>query len=409
MNIHTRIVRFEAAPDDPYSPVTTPIYQTATFEQESATQFGRYDYSRSGNPTRTVLEAQVAALEHGTRGFAFASGLAAITAAASLVGAGEEIVACDDVYGGTFRLFSTVLNKQGITAKYVDGTDLEAVRAAIGPRTKLVHIETPTNPRLEVLDIRAIARIAHEAGSLLCVDSTAMSPYLQNPLDLGADIVVHSATKYLSGHSDVTAGVAAVKDAALGEQLAFVQNATGTALAPFEAFLLLRGIKTLAVRLDRQQQTALSVARFLSGHPLVERVYFPGLEDHPGHDLHKAQARGPGAVISFETGSPEFSRRVVESLRLFSICVSFGSVNSSVSLPFYMSHASVRPGQQTSQPPARDLVRLSIGLEGGDDLIADLRSALELARRAPGAAAEMKNGAALKGDPVGTVKVETAI
>jgi cystathionine beta-lyase len=236
-----------------------------------------------------------------------------------------------------------------------------------------------------------------------------MSPYLQNPLDLGADIVVHSATKYLSGHSDVTAGVAAVKDAGLAEQLAFVQNATGSALGPFEAFLLLRGIKTLAVRLDRQQATALGVARFLSEHPLVERVYFPGLEAHPGFGLHARQARGPGAVISFETGSPEFSRRVVEGLRLFSICVSFGSVNSSVSLPYYMSHASVRPGHAGSTPPARDLVRLSIGLEGQDDLVADLGAAIQSAQRASGVEAQIRNGAVREDGPVGLAESEVTV
>lgn len=380
MSIRTDIVSFDQCPDDPHRPVATPIYQTATFEQESSLEFGKYDYSRSGNPTRAVLEAQLAKLEGGRNGtvrsFAFASGLAALSAVVRLVKPGEEIVAGDDLYGGTYRLLSRILEPQGVIVKYADLTDLSSAEAAIGYKTKLVHVESPTNPLQRICDVRALAKLAHGRGALLSVDATAMSPYLMRPLELGADISVHSATKYLCGHSDVSAGAVSVKDAALSDRIYLTQNGEGAGLSPFDSFLLLRGIKTLALRLDAQQASARKIAEFLLHQPGIDRVYFTGLPDHPGAALHASQSRGPGAVVSFETGSIERSRRIVESLSLFAITVSFGGVNSSASLPCRMSHASIPAAIRAARSLPEDLVRLSIGIEDPEDLIEDLGRSL---------------------------------
>jgi cysteine-S-conjugate beta-lyase len=375
MKFASRLVSFNVAPGDPFRPMATPIYQTATFEQSEATAFGPYDYSRSGNPTRTVLEEQIAVLENGTRGFCFSSGMGAITCIARLLKTGDEILADSDLYGGTCRLFTRVLDRTGITARYADACDVEAFAAQISDRTKLVYLESPTNPLLRVVDIRYIAELAHTNGAPLAVDSSAMSPYLQNPLDLGADIVLHSATKFLCGHSDVTAGVAVVKDEQLAKQIYFLQNAEGNALGPFDAFLFLRGLKTLKLRLDCQQKNAQAVAEFLAAHPRVTSVNYPGLTTSPGYLLQRKQARGAGAVLSFTTGSKELSQRIVEATRMFSICVSFGSINSTISLPGCMSHASVPPEVGVLRELPGDLVRISVGIEDAGDLIADLDQA----------------------------------
>jgi cystathionine beta-lyase len=379
MKFASQLVNFNACPSDPFRPVATPIYQTATFEQEHADQFGQYDYSRSGNPTRTVLEEQLARLENADRAFAFASGLAAISSVTRLLSAGDEILACDDLYGGTYRLFSKILHRTGVQVRYADACDLERFAAAITPETRLLYTETPTNPLLRICDIRALADLAHGHGALLCVDNSAMSPYLQNPLDLGADIVVHSATKYLCGHSDVTAGVVAVRSPELAEQIYFLQNGEGSALGPFDSYLLLRSLKTLKLRLDCQQSSARKIAEHLNTRPAVQRVYYPGLAGHPGHDLHAQQARGAGAVISFATGSFELSKRIAEAARIFRISVSFGSVNSSISLPGSMSHASIPAEVRRGRAFGADLVRLSIGIEDAGDLIDDLTQAFERA------------------------------
>lgn len=390
MNIRTQLVSFDSCPGDPFRPVATPIYQTATFDQDSALEFGKFDYSRSGNPTREVLETQIARLEGGGRAFAFASGLAAIAAVTRLVNPGEEIVAGDDLYGGTYRLLSKLLEPRGVIVKYADLADPGAARAAIGPRTKLVHAESLTNPLQRVCDVRALAAIAHGHGALLSIDATALSPYLQRPLELGADFSIHSATKYLCGHSDVSAGTVAVRDAGLAERLNLVQNGEGAGLGPFESYLLLRGMKTLALRVDAQQSSARKVAAFLRGHDAVKKVFFVGLEDHAGHALHGSQARGPGAVVSFTTGSLERSRRIVESLKLFPITVSFGGVGSSASLPCRMSHASIPGEVRRARALPEDLVRLSIGIEDVDDLIEDLSAALSATRGAAPANIEIQ-------------------
>jgi len=375
MNFASRLVSFNVAPGDPFRPMATPIYQTATFEQAEATAFGPYDYSRSGNPTRTVLEDQIAALENGTRGFCFSSGMAAISTITRLLRTGDEILADSDLYGGTCRLFTCVLERTGITARYADACDWEAFARQINERTRLLYLESPTNPLLRVVDIRRIAELAHTNGALLAVDSSAMSPYLQNPLDLGADIVLHSATKYLCGHSDVTGGVVVVKDQELAKQIYFLQNAEGNALGPFDAFLFLRGLKTLKLRLDCQQKNAQAIAEFLVAYPQVTSVNYPGLTTHPGHLLQRKQARGAGAVLSFTTGSSELSRRIVEATRMFNICVSFGSINSTISLPGSMSHASVPPEVGVLRDLPSDLVRISVGIEDAGDLIGDLEQA----------------------------------
>jgi cystathionine beta-lyase len=381
----TRLLTFNPAPGDRLTPANTPIYQTATFRQDDATAFGEYDYSRSGNPTRAVVEKQIADLESGTRGFCFATGLAAITAVTRLVSPGEEILACDDLYGGTYRLFSRILAKRGIHVRYVDFTNLNAVADAIGDTTKLVYLESPTNPLLQIIDIAAVSEIAHRRGALVCVDNSTMSPYLQRPLELGADIVLHSATKFLCGHSDVMAGAVVVADEELGHELYLIQNGEGAGLSPFDSYLLLRGTKTLSLRLDRQQSNAKAIAELLDAHPSIDRVYYPGLADAHQLAIHRAQASGDGAVLSFVTGDPEFSRTIVEATKLFAITVSFGGVNSTISLPNYMSHASIPAHLRQQKSIPADLVRVSVGAEDVDDLIDDLSQALELAARQPSA------------------------
>ena len=381
MKFATRLLNFDPSPGDRFTPANTPIYQTATFRQQDATEFGEYDYSRSGNPTRAAVERQIAALESGTRGFCFSTGLAAITAVTRLVRPGEEILACDDLYGGTYRLFSRILANRGIDVRYLDFTDLEAVAAAVSPRTKLVYLETPTNPLLQIIDVAAVSDIAHRAGALACVDNSTLSPYLQRPLELGADIVLHSATKFLCGHSDVMAGAVVVADDELAEELYLIQNGEGAVLAPFDSYLLLRGTKTLALRLDRQQANARAIAEFLDTHPAVKRVYYPGLAEERSLQIHRAQASGYGAVLSFVTGDAEFSRALVEATRLFAITVSFGGVNSTISLPNYMSHASIPVHIRQQKAIPADLVRISVGAEDVEDLVADLAGAFEAARQ----------------------------
>lgn len=381
MKFATRLLTFDPAPGDRHTPANTPIYQTATFRQSDATEFGEYDYTRSGNPTRAVVEKQIARLESGTRGFCFSTGLAAITAVTRLLEPGDEILACNDLYGGSYRLFSRILPKRGIHVRYVDFSDLGAVAASVSDNTKLIYLETPTNPLLQIIDIRAAADIAHRRGALLCVDNSTMSPYLQRPLELGADIVLHSATKFLCGHSDVMAGAVVVSDEELGQEIYLIQNGEGAGLAPFDSYLLLRGMKTLSLRLDRQQSNATTIAELLQAHPAVDRVYFPGFADEDQLRIHRSQASGDGAVISFVTGDPEFSRAVVEATKVFAITVSFGSVNSTISLPNYMSHASIPASLRQLKSIPADLVRISVGAEDVGDLVDDLGQAFEVASR----------------------------
>jgi cystathionine beta-lyase len=363
---------------DPYGATAPPIYQTATFRQPGATEFGEYDYSRTANPTRALAEQQVAALEGGAFACAFGSGMAALVAVTRLVKAGEEILAGDDLYGGTVRLLFRVAPELGVRVRHVDTTDPAAIAAAISPATRLLLVETPTNPLLRIADLERLAEIAHARGVLLAVDNSLLSPCLQRPLALGADLVIHSATKFLCGHGDVSAGAVVTDDPVLHERLAFHLNSEGTGLAPFDSWLLLRGMRTLALRVERQCATATRIAAFLAGHARVEKVFFPTLAPPEVREIHERQASGPGSVLSFTTGDPERSKRIVEAARLFSIAVSFGSVGSSISLPCRMSHASIPADLRGRLGPPADLVRLSVGIEDGDDLIADLARALEI-------------------------------
>ncbi|GER57213.1 cystathionine beta-lyase [Striga asiatica] len=361
---------------DPYDALSTPLYQTATFKQPSAIDNGPYDYTRSGNPTRDALERLLAKLDKADRALCFTSGMAALSAVTHLLGTGEEIVAGDDMYGGSDRLLSKVTPKSGIVVRRVDTTNLEEVASSISPQTKLVWLESPTNPRQQISDIRKIADMAHAHGALVLVDNSIMSPVLSQPLELGADIVMHSATKFIAGHSDLMAGVLAIKGESLAKDLYFLQNAEGSGLAPFDCWLCLRGIKTMALRIEKQQDNAQKIAEFLSSHPRVKKVNYAGLPDHPGRSLHYSQAKGAGSVLSFLTGSLALSRHVVEKTKYFSITVSFGSVKSLISLPCFMSHASIPAAVRESRGLAEDLVRISVGIEDVNDLIADLDEAL---------------------------------
>lgn len=356
-----------------------PIHLSATFQQDSATEFGAYDYSRSGNPTRDALEGLLAELEGAARALAYPSGVAALNAMAALLRPGDEVLVSTDVYGGTYRLLSKVWSGRGVAVRYADLSDPAAARAAFSSRTRLVHAESLGNPLLTVCDVRGTAELAHAHGALLSIDNTSLTPLNLRPLELGADMVIHSATKYLCGHSDVTAGVLAVRDEALARTLKFHHNAEGCVLPPLDSYLLLRGMQTLAVRLERQEASARAVAEALLNEPCVSRVRFPGLPGHEGAAAHARQSKGTGAVVSFETGDAELSRRIVEALKLFSIRVSFGALNSSASVPFHMSHTSIPQELRGSHGPPRDLVRLAVGLEHAADLIADLRGAIAAA------------------------------
>ncbi len=379
----TRLARGARIVGEPFGATSAPIYQTATYAQESALEFGAYDYTRSGNPTREALERELAELEGAAHALVYGSGVAALAAAVRATAAGGEVLAGDDLYGGSYRLLASVLAEQGVRMRTVDGADLEAVAAALGPDTRLVLVETPTNPLLRVCDLDGLARLAHGAGARLAVDASLLTPYLQRPLELGADLVVHSATKALGGHADLTAGVVATNDAALAARLAFARNAEGTALSPFESWLLARGLKTLAVRLERQEANARRVAEFLVGRTEIRALRWPGLASHPGHALQRAQANGFGPVIAFETGDLERSRLLVEGLELFPIAVSFGGAGSSASLPCRMSHAAIPEPVRRARRLPEDLVRLSIGVEDADDLIADLERALDSVAELP--------------------------
>lgn len=371
----TSLIHSQTPQHDPYAASAPPIYQTSTFVQEGAGINGPYDYSRSGNPTRTLVEDKIAHLEGGCDAFAFSSGMAAITAVTRLLCAGDEIVAGDDLYGGSCRLLSTILPQFGIKVHYADTTSLESFAAALTDKTRMVLLETPSNPFQKISDIEQIAALSHEVGALLVVDNTLMTPLLQKPLQYGADLVVHSATKYLSGHSDVTAGVVVAKDPALAARIGFVQNAEGAGLAPMSAWLLLRGIKTLSLRLERQQQNATALAHFLQTQPGVTDVFFPGLKTHPGAEVHDKQASGAGAVISFRVKDEALASHVVAMTRLFQTSVSFGSVCSLISLPSTMSHASIPEGESQKQSIPQQVVRLSVGIEDLEDLVADLEQA----------------------------------
>jgi cystathionine gamma-synthase len=374
----TRAIHAGYEPDEATGAVIPPIYATSTYKQDGVGGLrGGYEYSRSGNPTRTVLEGNIAALEEGERGFAFASGLAAEdTLLRALTAPGDHLVIPDDAYGGTFRLIDKVARPWGLEHTSAPVSDVDAVRAAIDPgRTKLVWVETPTNPLLNIGDIEALAAIAHEAGALLVVDNTFASPYLQQPLTLGADVVVHSTTKYCGGHSDVVGGALVVRDLEIAERIGFHQNAMGAVAGPFDCWLVVRGLKTLGVRMDRHCDNAEKVVEFLVSHPQVAEVIYPGLESHPGHEVASKQMKRYGGIVSFRVhGGEEHALAVCGKAEVFTLGESLGGVESLIEHPGRMTHASVA-GTDLEVPP--DLVRLSVGIETVEDLLADLERSLD--------------------------------
>jgi cystathionine beta-lyase/cystathionine gamma-synthase len=380
-HIETLAIHAGQAPDPSTGAVMTPIYQTSTYVQQGVGEHKGYDYARTGNPTRTALEGCLAALEGAgidatVRGLAFASGMAAIDTLCKLLNPGDHVLAGDDVYGGTFRLFEKQYAKYGIEFSYVDSTDLGALTAGLRPNTRWVWLETPTNPRLKVADLRAIAQAAQAANPAirLIVDNTFATPYLQQPLALGCHVVVHSTTKYLGGHSDVVSGAVLTADAAIYERLKFLQNAAGAVPGPMDCFLVLRGIKTLAVRMERHSENALAVAQFLSDHPRVSEVIYPGLDSHPQHALAQRQMRSGGGMISFFVhGGEPAARALAARTRLFALAESLGGVESLIEIPAAMTHGSTQGSPLEVDP---GLIRLSVGLENKEDLIADLAQAL---------------------------------
>lgn len=367
-------------PVDPLTgAISVPIYQTSTFVQEAPGVNKGYDYSRSNNPTRAALEDLIAKLEYGATGLAFASGLAAIDAVVKLLKSGDEIVAVDDIYGGAYRLFTAVYEQYGIKVHFVDTSDLAKVATAITPNTKLIWLETPTNPTLKISDISGIASIAKANNCLLCVDNTFATPVLQQPLLLGADIVIHSATKYLGGHSDLIAGILVAKDEQVGARLKFFQNACGAVLAPFDSWLVIRGIETLHLRMKHHCRTALKVAQFLSTHPAVAAVYYPGLSTHANHSLAIQQGKSGGGIISFSliNDTNDAAVDIVSNTQLFKLAESLGGIKSLISHPANMTHKSIPVEKRRAAGVNDSLIRLSIGLEEAEDLIADLASVLD--------------------------------
>jgi cystathionine gamma-lyase/cystathionine beta-lyase/cystathionine gamma-lyase/homocysteine desulfhydrase len=373
----TRAIHAGQPPDPRTGAVTVPIYQTSTYVHEELGRHQGYEYGRVQNPTREALEECVAALEGGLAGHAFASGMSAIHTLATLLAAGDHAVVSRNVYGGTFRLFHQVLERFGLIFSWVDTTDLGAVRAAVGPRTKLVLVESPTNPMMDVSDIAAIAGIAHGAGALMAVDNTFMSPYFQRPLELGADVVVHSTTKFLNGHSDSIGGILVSSRAEDAEWFRFVSKSAGAVLSPFDSFLVLRGLKTLAVRMARHEASGRAVAALLAEHPKVRKVLYPGLPGHPGHEVQKRQASGFGALITFDLGSKDAAKRFLDRLEVMSLAESLGGVETLISHPASMTHASVPEAMRRELGLGEGMVRVSVGLEDLADLIADLERGLE--------------------------------
>lgn len=376
-NIETALIHGGISIDERTGAVNVPIYQTSTFKQDGLGKMRGYEYSRTGNPTREALEALIAELENGYAGFAFGSGMAATTAVLSLLKSGDRVLISSNVYGGTFRVLDKVFDHFGITYTISDTTDPAAFERDITPDVKAVMIESPANPLMTVTDIKAVADISHKHGLLVIVDNTFMTPYLQKPLDLGADIVVHSATKYLGGHSDVVAGLAVVSTEELAEKLAFIQNSTGGVLPPFDSFLLIRGIKTLGVRMDRHVQNAEKAAEFLKNSSAVKNVYYPGLEGAQGYEINKKQAKNGGVMISFELKDNYDINVFFESLKLIMLAESLGGVESLVCHPSTMTHASIPADIRRKVGITDGLIRLSTGIENIDDIIADLSQAIE--------------------------------
>lgn len=376
MGFSTIAIHAGNEPDSATGAVSVPIYQTSTYAQESLGKHKGFEYARTQNPTRIALEKNIAALENAKFGYAFASGMSATDAVLKLVKAGDHVIVGDNTYGGTYRLFSKILSNYGVEFDYVDTSEAANVEKAFKPKTKMVFVETPTNPVMTVTDLRAVSEIAHASGAKVVCDNTFMSPYLQQPTNFGVDIVVHSTTKYLNGHSDSIGGFVALNDETDAQWIQFVQNSVGAILSPFDSFLVLRGTKTLAVRMEKHDENGRAVANFLAEHQCVRKVYYPGLASHKQHELAKRQQKGFGGMVAFETGSLEKAKKVLENVKLCTLAESLGGVESLISHPATMTHASV-PSEKREQLGITDgLVRVSVGIEDVEDIISDLDQAL---------------------------------
>jgi cystathionine beta-lyase/cystathionine gamma-synthase len=377
MGFATIAIHAGQEPDPTTGSVTVPIYQTSTYAQDGLGRHKGYEYARTQNPTRAALERNIAALEGARFGFAFASGMAAIDATLRLIKAGEHVIVSDNTYGGTARLFSKILANYNIEFAFVDTSDALNVEASIKPNTRMVFVETPTNPIMTVTDLKAVSEVAHRAGARVVCDNTFMSPYLQRPLEFGVDIVVHSTTKYLNGHSDGIGGMVVLNDETDANWIGFVQNSAGAILSPFDSWLVMRGTKTLALRMEQHDKSGRIVAAFLEEHPKVKKVYYPGSASHPQHTLAKRQQRGFGGMVSFDVGSLETARIVLESVKLCTLAESLGGVETLICHPATMTHASVEPDKRQRLGITDGLVRISVGIEDTDDIVADLDQALK--------------------------------
>lgn len=377
MKRKTKMIHGGIVGDQHTGAVSVPIYQVSTYKQEAVGKHKGYEYSRTGNPTRFALEELIKDLEGGKRGFAFGSGMAAITAVMMLFNSGDHVILTDDVYGGTYRVMTKVLNRLGIEATFVDTSKLENITREIKENTKAIYIETPTNPLLKITDIEEVAKLAKKHNLLTIVDNTFSTPYWQTPIELGADIVLHSATKYIGGHSDVVAGLVVANSETLADELHFIQNSTGGVLGPQDSWLLMRGIKTLGLRMEAHEENARQIVEFLRNHPSVSKVYYPGLKDHPNHDIAKKQARGFGGMISFDVGSAEKAEKLLSNVKYFTLAESLGAVESLISVPAKMTHASIPKDRREELGITDGLIRISVGIEDVEDLIDDLKQALE--------------------------------
>lgn len=379
MKFGTKAIHAGVHPDEATGAIMTPIYQTSTYVQEEIGVHKGYAYSRTQNPTRHALEKNLAALENGVHGACFGSGMAAIDCVLKMLNPGDEVISTSDLYGGTFRLFKTIFEKYGIKFHFVGMTDPAAVSKFVNENTQLIWVETPTNPTMSIIDIVAISNVAKQANAMLCVDNTFATPYLQNPLDLGADLVMHSVTKYLGGHSDVVMGALITSDDKIAEEMYRIQNSSGAVTAPMDSFLVLRGIKTLHLRVQRHCENGEKVARFLVDHPKVDKVYWPGLESHPNHEVAKSQMRGFGGMISFTMVGDKLSdaHAVVSNTKLFALAESLGGVESLIGHPVTMTHAAIPKEEREKTGVVDSMIRLSVGVEDVDDIIEDLRQVLD--------------------------------
>jgi cystathionine beta-lyase len=377
LDFATRLLHFGSEIDRTTGASSVPIYQASTFHHEDIFNPPQYDYSRSGNPTRQALEDYIALLEGGVRGFAYSSGMAAISSTVMMLSSGDHMIVTEDVYGGTYRLLSSILTRLGIESTFVDMTDIEQVKKALKPNTKAVYMETPSNPTLKITDVAAVTNWAKEHDLITMLDNTFMTPYYQRPIELGVDIVLHSATKFLGGHSDVLAGLAVARTASIGQQLKQLQNGLGTVLGPQDSWLLIRGMKTLEVRMKQSEISAGKLATWLSERKDITNVFYPGLEGHPGREIHEKQSTGYGAIVSFDVGSGERAKKVLNKVNLPLVAVSLGAVESILSYPAMMSHAAMPLEVRAERGITDGLLRFSVGLEHIDDLIADLNQALQ--------------------------------